>query len=934
MLEWLRSRDALIDDKDPLALLQRIARVGRSGRFISSALTESQLARLRDAFEAIPADEHQALGLPVGKAIQLTAYTFDKNKKEIATICSPAKAYLPRSIDKDPDSFAVAAGRTAGLYWVSGKYAHALKSSQGRLGLGAQKFLRLLGAETAPHVVRHSQLSSRYSDPRKGLHISIGPRSRIDALQAKDADYTLDDWESVDLQSVVLDISTEKRSPQRRERAGALLATLARAWDRLEHAVEVPAALANYQWNTKGAFRAYWLWEASHVEWLDDAKSKKRLPSQLRLRTPAAMAIYGSEGSNYLRADLYAPVRQRVLEALGVQGEASTSELIRRLRELRAGAANAHGQEVAADAAAVYQALAARFPQGRPAQDMTSRALIREFSDVPGLILTRRGWRRPHEVLVGPPAFGNYRDYVPAIMGAENLWRALQVPSATLDQCLTVMHEVAQRRRVLEGEERAVIIDTLKLLPRVIPQSGLDATTQGRMRKVPLWTSLGWSRTRPVYAISDPSIAHALSARVSVWDPGCEISVLSACLEPLGIKLVTAIASKVLATPSAHVDEAATALFRTAVSHLHDDLSRNESLIAAGLSVLWDTFKSFKVMRDPELRVRLSGVEGWDENDSIAVRAKAQVEELTLYVREASDLGRVDAGGRAIAALFNADPRKVAHAWRAACDKADKGLTHEEFVAAEETQKLEAEEIKQQLHARMLALQSQAKNRNASTKAQPATTPAAPKPSVLPAAGAAPLAPRVLVDPNTLRVKQPQGRIVERDQPPSKSEKKSTPLVNPRSGNGTPKEHTSLPTFSGQTKESLALGLVRRALAYDDEQLRDIRAQLGVGADAVDDLGQFFELKAYLHAEPDAISLTQSEFKRAATSEHFYLAVVSQLEGASAKPSVRIIADPVNQLAVADNASITMTGVRHAASLVFEFEPGAESASGEPNLKK
>ena len=127
----------------------------------------------------------------------------------------------------------------------------------------------------------------------------------------------------------------------------------------------------------------------------------------------------------------------------------------------------------------------------------------------------------------------------------------------------------------------------------------------------------------------------------------------------------------------------------------------------------------------------------------------------------------------------------------------------------------------------------------------------------------------------------------------------------------------------------MGLELVRWALDYDHEQLRDMRALVGVGADAVDDLGQFFELKVYANAEPDAISLTDSEFKRAASSEQFYLVVVSELEGASAKPRVRIIADPVNQLAVAGTANITMTGVKHAASLLFEYEQSADGAPGD-----
>ncbi|MFF9704628.1 hypothetical protein ACF1FE_26095 [Streptomyces griseofuscus] len=43
----------------------------------------------------------------------------------------------------------------------------------------------------------------------------------------------------------------------------------------------------------------------------------------------------------------------------------------------------------------------------------------------------------------------------------------------------------------------------------------------------------------------------------------------------------------------------------------------------------------------------------------------------------------------------------------------------------------------------------------------------------------------------------------------------------------------------------MALGVVRKALATDDVWLRDLRAQRGIGADAVDALTRFYELKAY-----------------------------------------------------------------------------------------
>lgn len=922
---WLRARNALVADNDALALLKRIAQAGRSGRHIAEPLTDSQLASLRNAFEAVPSDEQQALGHAVGRAIRLVTHTFDTHKREIATVSIPAQAYLPRAIDRESDSFAVAAGRTPGLQWVSGKYANALKSSLGRTGLGAQRFLRLLGVELAPRVTRHAALYERYaSELRKGLHIDNGPPARTNVMRAMDAEYTLEDWQSPDLQRVVMDISSEKRLTHRRERARALLATLARAWDRLSEKAEVTAASANYGWYSRGPCRAYWLWAASEIDWLDDMAGRKRKPAELRLRTPAAVAIYGSDGANYLRVDFLSVGRQQVLEALGVQGEASTGELIRRLQSLRLSSAESVSAELETETAVVYQALASRFPGGRAASDMTIRALQREFGQAPGLILSRRGWRRQSEVLAGPPSFGNYRDYVPAVPGSENLWRALQVRTATIEDCLDVMQEVAQRRKILEGEERTVVIETLRLLPRLLPAGGVEATVGTRMRKAPLWTSLGWARERPVYAVTDPAIAAALADHVPVWDPGCEISILKECLVPLGVHVASGSDSEVLDAGAAVPDDEASELFARAIAHLHGDLSRNEPELAAALGIPWDELRAFEVRRDPDLRVLISRVVGWDANTPIPVRAKAMLGSSTLLVRDASDLRRVDAGGRAIAALFDADPRKIAHAWLAACDKAEEGIAQEEIVAAEEAQKMESERLAQSVHERTLRLQAQTAGRRAGGKSPQGNSSTAPAPSAKavsqPPPPAPALPPRVLVDPNKVRLTNPQGVVATRTQAPSRTARPPAPLPAPRPGNSSPRDRSSLPTYSGLTKESLALALVRKALQYDSEQLRDLRAQLGVGADAVDELEQYFELKAYAQGEPDTIRLTDSEVKRAASSDNFFLVVVSQLEGVDAHPRVRFIADPLRQLEVTGSGTITVTGVRHAESLIFDFD--------------
>src|SRR5258706_12003249 len=121
--------------------------------------------------------------------------------------------YLPRNIDKEPESFAVAAGNTPGLMWVDPRYATVLPSPLGRAGLGPQRFLRLLGAETAPRLQPHPGLRSRFSDLRKGLHkvVNGSPPERTQALDDLAATYSLDDLHSPDLERVLFDIARDRK---------------------------------------------------------------------------------------------------------------------------------------------------------------------------------------------------------------------------------------------------------------------------------------------------------------------------------------------------------------------------------------------------------------------------------------------------------------------------------------------------------------------------------------------------------------------------------------------------------------------------------------------------------------------------------------------------------------------------------------------------
>src|SRR5262249_19666228 len=278
-----------------------------------------------------------------------------------------------------------------------------------------------------PRIVQHPAQHRRYtSDNRRGLPAVIdgSPPERSRALSQLRASYTLDDLTSPDLEAVLFDISRDRRSSRRRRRAVAALACLARAWERLGEQAEVMAADDWYGWQTRGATKAFWVWRAAAVPWLDDAAGQPTPPLKLRLRTAGTVAVHGPNAAGYLHRELHRD--RRVLAAFGITGEPTTAELVDRLRVLQASGSDSLA--AGADAGVVYQALADRLgSHQRIPGDLSLASLRTEFGEGKGLIRTNIGWRQPSQVFAGAPIFGGRRPFAPAIAGVDRLWSVLQL---------------------------------------------------------------------------------------------------------------------------------------------------------------------------------------------------------------------------------------------------------------------------------------------------------------------------------------------------------------------------------------------------------------------------------------------------------------------------------------------------------------------------
>ena len=928
VLAWLGECGALIDGSDDRSVVYRLATAGRSGHPLDAPLTDEQARALRDVFEQMDPDERLEIGADVGRAISLEAYIYEGRRLR-TTSAHPVDAYLSRRIDREPDSLAAAAEKTPGLIWLSEKYAEILRSPFGRSGIGAQRFLRLLGAATVPRLGDHPQLERRYVGLPMGLNRQ-GPEARVQEMRKRGATYTIQDYDSPDLQAVAEDISRERRNRLRRKRAGALLATLSRAWQRsLNEYGEVESAYDYHQWLRKGQIRAYWLWQVGDIAWLDDESGTPRRPVELRVRTPSAIAIYGDDAPDYLHKDLDQESRRTVLMASGVSGDPSRSELVDRLRRLRD--TSNEGRDtpligsVNGEAAIVYKALAHDLEETISRSVLNTTQLRSEFQQGQGLLLTNHGWLPPRSVLAGPPIFGNYGAFTPPVEGAERLWSALNLRRPSSDDCVKVIQKIARKCSGPDEEEKTILLETLRALA-LHYQNG-NIVQRRRLTKLALWTTKGWVRSRPVYATDDPILLKGLRDQLPLWEPGGGLEQFNPLLGPLRVEEIRTRDSEIINPTLADVDPEATELFQKALDLLKEDLARNDPRLATSIRLPWEEVLGFEVRIHPSLSLRIHAISDGTGKEYVSeVDAKMEVAHRCMFIRWPSVLPRVDGGGRALAALFEGNTRRLAQAWRAACDQAEEGIEADRIELAQQRVERDRAQTEMEISRRTSALRELTAAKGETARSVATTSPRRAQDGSRSSRTADDLGPpRTLVDPGSLRLVDPRGRIEKGKQSTRRQSRREGSLVEPTRISTPPRNRTPIRGYSDNDKEDVGMRLVRMLLSSDRDEIVDLRIQRGVGADAIDSMERFFELKVSAGAEPDGVLLTRSEVQRAMSTDKYFLIVISGVEGVDAKPKARVFVDPLKQLRQTYNGSITLSGVNSVESLVYEFEPGDDA---------
>lgn len=920
---WLRRTDRLLVEATDTGALHALATAGNDGVELNAPLTDEQADALRVAFEQLPVGDRLTLGAGIGQAVRFAAVTYDAAGKTIPTTARPSEAYI---IEREANAWRVAAGKTPGLIWLHSRYAEKLRAESGREGVGAQRLFRYLGAETAPRLVEHPGHSQRFVNTELGVsrNETGSPLRRKSQMDEVGATYTLKDLVSPDLDAVLSNIAREKKATDRVRRASAVLNSLNRAWDRLAPYTKVRAVSDYRSWQNRDHVDAWWVAKAASINWLTSASGAATEPDKLRLRTAVTEAFFGNNPAEYLNYRIDNAAYQEVLATLGVAGDPRPDQLLDRLHTIRDMFPT--DEAAAADhAAPLYRALAAQIPgrgaSRRPGQ-LTLGALRSEFGKGEGLIATNVGWRRPSVVRNGRAVFGPMQPFVPAVEGTDPLWKALEIRPPDVADAKEILRKLSKRSN-LTNEQLLVMLEALRIL------AVTSVEQRGKLARGPVWVGDRWMSSRPVFAVENPLIAGGLSGQIPIWAPGGALTQLDTLVEPYGLTRVDASLARVKGAEHAEYDPELTCIFSSAVSNLRKDLALSDAFSEASIRVSWDVLSQFNVCVLRDLTVTLEDlIPG--RVLSFAPQAWIDMDAAAFYIAHPDNLGDPDSGAYAIATVFASDTRRIAHDWLAAWAEAKAGHRAEliKTAASLEAEQKQARAEREAAGGVILQQLSEESERRRQKKVS-----AKPGGRQIGSAEDGIVRrppPKTLVDLSTLRLKNPAGEILlgirTNDSATTKDPAKNRKLLRDADKNRPkakrPPGAGSAPrNYTQEEQESLGAEICRWVLGLDESEIVDIRNQHNVGADAVDQLNNFYEYKVHASAIPDVIRLEPSQIERARTTPNFFLVVIGNLQVGAGDPEVRIITNPLDELALQPTTSVQFAGVLTAKALTYWLTP-------------
>jgi hypothetical protein len=926
--DWLESEGMLRDSADAEATLHALAT--RDDDPVE--VTDEELRSIRDAFVSLASDVQRELGLEIGAAIVVDVQRWVSGKR-VPGKARPVESYLPASLEDRADGWGKAAGATPGLAWVQTRYEDVLRyaGQRPRRGdpkpLAAHSFFGLLGVEVAPRLVKPEREETRYGDPASRIDKAL-PGSQREALGRleRHATHLKQDRLSPDLVAVLRNLAEERIQKTRRERARALLNALSREWERLYASHTDALAVWSYgSWHVAGQIPATWLAFARDELWLSSEDGVPKPPKELAVRTRATEAVYGNDRGRFAYELDESEAMSPLVRALGIKTDPQVSEMVEHIEALRENGKSPDEATLALRYAAIGAACKRRdLMPDDIVGDMIVRRLRARFGvhrTKPGLVFAAGQWLPPARVRLGAPILGHRRGFVSERSDAARLWRVLRIAHPGMSDCLEVLDEIARLASPGTADEQ-VLVNTYLYM-----EAHIGAATRRereKLRTMPVWTGSSWARSRPIFAASDPQVAAALASQLPAWQLPVAFSSLRGLLNAgeittLGPDSFDPVVREQAFTTGAAMERQ----FSAAVELLRDWLTRHDNKLLPCLSGTWEELARARVAIDPvlELELRL------DRRPGIRAPARAHVTRgpITIYVIDPGALGEDDAGGLAIAGLFTdgVDRDKISLAWSRAWARSERGERGTVALAEDADDGGELGDLFKQAAGKTSI---KPKGKKGTKAQQPAPGVDDRKQAALPA--------RRLKSLDEFSLK-----TVEMSETGGSGASKSSQrrgLRDEPGGGGTIGDGRRAPqaaplAYSEEEKEELALQLLQRAINGHETELRDYRRLRGIGADALDKLRRYFEIKATYGALPDEVTLTGNEAERAVREgDRFYLAIIAGLEQGY-ETVVRIIPNPLRNLALSPSTSVTLAGIRderRAITIRFTAETAGTGADG------
>jgi hypothetical protein len=906
--EWLESQGMLRDSADAEATLRALATRDNDPLDVA----DEELRSIRDAFVLLASDVQAELGPKVGSAILVDVHRWTSGKRVPGKAC-PAESYLPASLEDRTDGWGKAAGATPGLAWVQTRYGDVLRhvGQRPRRGdpkpLAARSFFGLLGVEVAPRLAKPQREETRYRDPASPIDEDALPESQREALSQlkRYATHLKHDQLSPDLVAVLRNLTKERTQKTRRARARALLNALGREWERLyKPHTEALAVWSSGNWRAAGQIPATWLAFARDEPWLSSENGVRKPPKELAVRTRATEAIYGHDRDRFAYELDESEATSPLVRALGIETDPQVSEMVEHIEAMRESGKQPDEAMIMLRYAAIGAACRRRdlMPDDMVG-DMTVRKLRARFGvhpTRPGLVFAGGRWLPPVRARLGAPIFGHRRAFVSERSDAARLWRVLRIPRAGISDCLQVLDEISRLGNPDLADEQ-ILVNTYLYMEAHI--GGAARRERAELRTMPVWTGSSWTRSRPVFATSDPHVGVALASQLPVWQLPVAFSSVRGLLKAGEITSLSPdsfdpVVHEHALTTGAAIERQ----FSAAVELFRDWLTRHDSKLLSCLSTTWEELAQARIVIDPTLQLELH----LDRRSGIRVPARAHLtrEPITIYVIDSGALGEDDAGGLAIAGLFTAgvDRDKISLAWSRAWARSEQGERGTVALAEDTDDEAELGDLFKQASGKT-SVGLKGKKRTNTQK--PASGVNERKQAALPV--------RRLKSLDDFSVKTVE--MTDKGDRGASKRSQRRGLRDELGGGGAIGDGQRAPqaaplAYSDEEKQELALQLLQLAINGHETELRDYRHLRGVGADALDKLRRYFEIKATYGVLPDEVTLTANEAERAfREQDRFYLAIIAGLEQGY-ETVVRIIPNPLQNLAFKPSTSVTLAGIR------------------------